>query len=662
MIVSQDDQSIVLKAPFGAGGEISVPGSKSISNRALLLAALSSGQTELEGLLHSDDTAVMIGALRALGVDIDVAGDITRVSGCAGLFPNEQADIFLGNAGTAVRTLIPVLALGSGEYSVRGVPRMHERPIEDLVDALLNIGAVILYEDRKKFLPLHIKKSENLDFSRSIVVNGNVSSQFLTGLLLALPLTGQKVVIEVSGGLVSKPYIQLTLDMMSSFGVKVINHNWERFNIEAGQTYSGPKRYKVEGDASSASYFFAAGMLGGGAVFINNIVRDSIQGDIQLLDILGDIGAQVSWTDRGVSVSMPKNNTIRAFDLDLNHIPDAAMTLAIIALFADGPCRLMNIGNWRVKETDRLSAMTTEMRKLGVNVSEGPDSLEIEPPEFFNEGIGIDTYDDHRMAMCFALISFAGPDITINDPKCAHKTFPDFFEELESILQAPVITIDGPSGSGKGTVARQVANRLGFSYLDSGALYRAVGLFYLNKGESINLSDPASVEKFMGEIHIELFDETILLNGEDVTKKIREESAAMAASKVAKSEVIRGFMYELQRNVRHAPGLVADGRDMGTTVFPNAQLKIYLTASIEERARRRYAQLVESGEHVKMEGLAAEMGRRDSEDASRSTSPMRQAESAIEIDSTGKGIAEVVQDVLDAFYRSDCDATQKEHN
>jgi 3-phosphoshikimate 1-carboxyvinyltransferase len=658
MIVSQDDQSIVIKAPFGAGGEISVPGSKSISNRALLLAALSSGQTQLEGLLHSDDTVVMIEALRALGVDIDVVGDITRVSGCAGRFPNEQVDIFLGNAGTAVRTLVPVLALGNGEYSIRGVPRMHVRPIEGLVNALLNIGAVIRYQGQKKFLPLQIKKSENLDFSRPIVVDGNVSSQFLTGLLLALPLVGQKVVIEVSGVLVSKPYIQLTLDMMSSFGVKVTNHNWERFNIEAGQTYSGPKRYKVEGDASSASYFFAAGMLGGGPVFINNIIRDSIQGDIQLLDILGDIGAQISWADRGVSIARPQNNTIRAFDLDLNHIPDAAMTLAIIALFADGPCRLRNIGNWRVKETDRLFAMATEMRKLGVNVIEGPDSLEIEPPIFFNEGVAIDTYDDHRMAMCFALISFAGSDITINDPKCAHKTFPDFFEKLESTLQAPVITIDGPSGSGKGTVARQVANRLGFSYLDSGALYRTVGLFYLNEGESIDLSDPSSVEKFMSEIKIEFFDDIIFLNGEDVTKRIREEPVAMAASKVAKSEVIRGFMYELQRSVRHAPGLVADGRDMGTTVFPNAQLKIYLTASTEERARRRYLQLVESGEHVKMEGLAAEMGRRDSEDASRSASPMRQAESAIEIDSTGKSVVEVVQDVLDAFCRSDCDSSQ----
>ena len=395
-----------------------------------------------------------------------------------------------------------------------------------------------------------------------------------------------------------------------------------------------------------------------GPVFINNIVKDSIQGDIKLLDILGDIGAQISWAERGLSVSMPKNKAIRAFDLDLNHIPDAAMTLAMIALFADGPCRLRNIGNWRVKETDRLSAMTTEMRKLGVNVSEGPDSLEIEPTTSFNEGVAIDTYDDHRMAMCFALVAFAGLDITINDPKCASKTFPNFFEELESALQAPVITIDGPSGSGKGTVARQVANRLGFSYLDSGALYRSVGLFYLNGGESNNLSDPVSVKKFMDEIRIELSGDTIFLNGEDVTKQIREESVSMAASKVAKSEIIRGLMYELQRNVRHAPGLVADGRDMGTTVFPGARLKIYLTASLEERARRRYLQLVESGERVKMEGLVAEMSRRDLEDSSRSSSPMRQAESAIEIDSTGKGIAEVVQDVLDAFYSPNCNSSQ----
>ena len=649
MIVSRDDHSIVLNAPFGAGGKLSVPGSKSISNRALLLAALSIGQTELKGLLHSDDTNVMIDALRALGVDIDIAGDITRVSGCSGAFPRIKADIFLGNAGTAVRTLVPVLALGSGEYTIRGVPRMHERPIGDLVEALLGIGAVIHYEDRKTFLPLRIKKSEKLDFSQPIVVNGNISSQFLTGLLLALPLAGQRVTVKINGVLVSKPYVQLTLNLMDSFGIKVTNDNWEQFEIEGGQYYSGPKRYEVEGDASSASYFFAAGMLGGGPVLVKNVIRDSIQGDIQLLDVLSGIGATVGWTDQGLSVAMDNNSPIQAFDLDLNHIPDAAMTLAIIALFADGPCRLRNIGNWRVKETDRLFAMTTEMRKLGVNVIESPDGLEIEPPKYFNEGVAIDTYDDHRMAMCFTLISFAGVNITINDPKCVHKTFPDFFAKMESVLQAPVVTIDGPSGSGKGTVARQVAERLEFSYLDSGALYRAVGLFYLNAGGSINLTDPRSVEALMQKIRIDVSGEKVLMNGEDVTQRIREEEVSMAASKVAKNEVIRGCMYDIQRSVRHAPGLVADGRDMGTTVFPNAQLKIYLTASLEERARRRYAQLVESGERVKMKSVAAEMAKRDSEDASRSSSPMRQAESAIEIDSTGKSIDEVVQIVCNAF-------------
>ena len=649
MIVSRDDHSIVLNAPFGAGGKLSVPGSKSISNRALLLAALSIGQTELKGLLHSDDTNVMIDALRALGVDIDIAGDITRVSGCSGAFPRIKADIFLGNAGTAVRTLVPVLALGSGEYTIRGVPRMHERPIGDLVEALLGIGAVIHYEDRKTFLPLRIKKSEKLDFSQPIVVNGNISSQFLTGLLLALPLAGQRVTVKINGVLVSTPYVQLTLNLMDSFGIKVTNDNWEQFEIEGGQYYSGPKRYEVEGDASSASYFFAAGMLGGGPVLVKNVIRDSIQGDIQLLDVLSGIGATVGWTDQGLSVAMDNNSPIQAFDLDLNHIPDAAMTLAIIALFADGPCRLRNIGNWRVKETDRLFAMTTEMRKLGVNVIESPDGLEIEPPKYFNEGVAIDTYDDHRMAMCFSLISFAGVNITINDPKCVHKTFPDFFAKMESVLQAPVVTIDGPSGSGKGTVARQVAERLEFSYLDSGALYRAVGLFYLNAGGSINLTDPRSVEALMQKIRIDVSGEKVLMNGEDVTQRIREEEVSMAASKVAKNEVIRGCMYDIQRSVRHAPGLVADGRDMGTTVFPNAQLKIYLTASLEERARRRYAQLVESGERVKMKSVAAEMAKRDSEDASRSSSPMRQAESAIEIDSTGKSIDEVVQIVCNAF-------------
>ncbi|MDC1312316.1 (d)CMP kinase, partial [Burkholderiales bacterium] len=489
---------------------------------------------------------------------------------------------------------------------------------------------------------------------RPIIVNGNVSSQFLTGLLLALPLTGQKVVVKVDGILVSKPYVELTLKLMNSFGVKVTNNNWKQFNIDGEQSYSGLPVYEVEGDASSASYFFAAGMLGGGPVVVRNISKESIQGDIQLLDILSGLGADIDRTERGLSVKMAKNSSIRAFDLDLNHIPDAAMTLAIIALFANGPCRLRNIGNWRVKETDRLFAMTTEMRKLGVKVIESPEGLEIEPPRHFNEGIAIDTYDDHRMAMCFSLITFAGINITIRNPKCVHKTFPDYFEKLDAVLQAPVITIDGPSGSGKGTVARHVAKQLGFSYLDSGALYRAVGLFYLSEGETTNLSDPREVETLMEKISIEVSGDQVFLNGDDVTLRIREETVSMAASKVAKSEIIRELMYGLQRNILHAPGLVADGRDMGTTVFPNAELKIYLTASLEERAHRRFQQLVESGERVNMQGLIVEMGKRDLGDSSRTFSPMRKAEAAIEIDSTGKGIEAVVQDVLDAFYTSDC--------
>jgi 3-phosphoshikimate 1-carboxyvinyltransferase len=650
MILSRDDQKIVLGAPYGAGGAVTIPGSKSISNRALILAALSTGVTEIKGLLHSDDTRVMIDALRTLGLTITVVGDVTSVTGCGGVFPNQLADLFLGNAGTAVRSLVPVLALGQGEYDIRGVPRMHERPIGDLVDALTCIGANISHEDQKGFLPLKIKKSDALKVDAPIEVRGDVSSQFLSGLLLALPLLGEPVAIKITGILVSKPYVQITLDLMRLFGVKVRNVDWAEFHIEGNQAYCTPSFMEVEGDASSASYFFAAGLLGGGPVIVGNVPQHSIQGDIQFLDILSQIGADVTWADQSVSVSMPKNNRVKAFNLDLNHIPDAAMTLAVIALFADGPCQLRNIENWRVKETDRLSAMATELRKLGATVNEGVGSLEIEPPLLLTDGVCIDTYDDHRMAMCFSLVCLAGLNITINDPMCVNKTFPNYFDILETVLQAPVITIDGPSGSGKGTVAKQVAERLGFSYLDSGALYRGIGLCYLTSGADLNLDDQDSVETFLSGISLEFFGGLLFVNGEDASQRIRDEEVSMAASKVAKSETVRSQLYRIQRDVRRAPGLVADGRDMGTTVFPDAELKIFLTASLEERARRRFLQLVESNRRVKIEGLVAEMEKRDADDGSRSSSPMRQAKSAIELDSTGKSVDEVVQ-AVESRYR-----------
>ncbi|MDA0238299.1 MAG: 3-phosphoshikimate 1-carboxyvinyltransferase [Proteobacteria bacterium] len=649
MILSRDDQKITLGAPYGAAGTVVIPGSKSISNRGLILAALSTGVTELKGLLHSDDTRVMIDALRTLGLTISVAYDTTSVTGCGGVFPNQIADLFLGNAGTAVRSLVPVLALGQGQYDIRGVPRMHERPIGDLVDALTNIGANISYENQKNFLPLRVKKSNRLKFDAPIEVRGDVSSQFLSGLLLSLPLLGRGVSIKVTGILVSKPYVQMTLDLMKLFGVSVQNVDWAEFHIDGGQVYRSPGALEIEVDVSSASYFFAAGLLGGGPIVVQNISQNSIQGDIQFLDVLSRIGADVSWTERGVSVSMPKNNRVKAFNLDLNHIPDAAMTLAVIALFADGPCELRNIENWRIKETDRLSAMATELRKLGATVNEGVSSLEIEPPTLLTEGVCIDTYDDHRMAMCFSLACFAGLNITINNPLCVNKTFPDYFDILESVLQAPVVTIDGPSGSGKGTVGKKTAERLGFSYLDSGALYRGIGLCYLDSGANLDLDDSASVETFLNGISLEFSGGLLFVNGEDVSRRIREEEVSMAASKVAKSEAIRSRLYRIQRSVRRAPGLVAEGRDMGTTVFPDAKLKIFLTASLEERARRRFLQLVESNGRVNMEGLVAEMRCRDVEDGSRNFSPMRQAESAIELDSTGKSVDEVVQAILSSY-------------
>ena len=643
---------IIVNAPFGAGGTAAVPGSKSISNRVLLLAAMAEGQTILRNPLTSDDTRVMVQALADLGVEMEVSADSVRVKGTAGIFPNKTADLFLGNAGTAVRSLVSVLCFSGGEYVVRGVERMHERPIEDLLIALRSIGSEIECLEQEGFLPLKIGSANAYSLDDPIKIRGETSSQFLSGLLMALPLLRRRVQLRVIGDLVSKPYVALTLKLMREFGVNVTQKNWSNFEIDGDQCYKSPQVFTVEGDASSASYFFAAGFLDGGPVTVDNIFPGSQQGDIGFLTILEDLGAQVTFTDSSVTVARPMGGLVPAFDLDLNHIPDAAMTLAVVALFANGTCRLRNIENWRVKETDRLAAMATELRKFGAIVVEGQSDLTISPPERISDDVSVDTYEDHRIAMCFSLVSLSGATVKINDPECVNKTFPNYFREFEGLTKAPVISIDGPSGAGKGTVAKLVANSLGFHYLDSGALYRAVALYYLEEGRALDLDDEKVVSVFMQKADIKIVGESIFMGAEDVTRAIRDESVSMAASKVASNSIIREKLYGLQRSLRHPPGLVADGRDMSTTVFPESSLKIFLTATVERRAERRYAQLVKDNTHVKMEGLILEMKKRDEDDMNRSHSPLRRADSAIEIDNTDMSIEEVVSMVIGLYRKT----------
>lgn len=416
-------------------GTVTLPGSKSISNRTLLLAALAKGTTIIRDLLKSDDTDRMLEALTKLGVKLEhISNHDWRVIGCNGEFPNKQAELFLGNAGTAFRPLTAALAFANGTYHLSGVPRMHERPIGDLVSALKQAGADISYQENDGYPPLLIQPS-SLDLSNIIQIRGNVSSQFLTALLMALPLTKQAAKIEVIGELISKPYIEITLNLMAKFGVCVQRDGWKSFTIPANTQYESPNELFVEGDASSASYFLAAGGIASpSGVTVKGVDFSSIQGDIKFAHELEKLGIRIENGDHAVTAKKPSRQ-IQGFTLDCNHIPDAAMTLAILALFAQGTTTLSNIASWRVKETDRIAAMATELRKVGAIVEEGADYITITPPAQLTPNAVIDTYDDHRMAMCFSLVALAGIPITINDPNCVAKTFPTYFEVFSQIAQ-----------------------------------------------------------------------------------------------------------------------------------------------------------------------------------------------------------------------------------
>ncbi len=430
---------IELAPASGARGTMTLPGSKSISNRALLLAALAQGRTELHGLLDSDDTQVMLQALRTLGIIMEEKGDALAVHGAA-RFPVQSADLFMGNAGTAIRPLTAALAVQGGDYRLSGVPRMHERPIGDLVDALRMLGADIEYLATTGYPPLRIGEG-SAPRARHARVKGNVSSQFLTALLMAAPLLAAQgdVTIEVEGELISQPYILITLNLMSRYGVQVNRQGWQRFVVPAGSCYRSPGRYAIEGDASSASYFMALGAIGGGPLRVLGAGAQSIQGDIGFADVLREMGAKVTMEADAIEVSgvnVARGERLRAFDRDFNLIPDAAMTAAALALYADGPCVLRNIGSWRVKETDRIDAMHAELAKLGAKVESGPDWLAVHPiPPGSWRSAAIHTYDDHRMAMCFSLAAFGGVPVTILDPACVGKTFPEYFEVYSSLVQ-----------------------------------------------------------------------------------------------------------------------------------------------------------------------------------------------------------------------------------
>ncbi len=630
-------------------GTVVLPGSKSISNRTLLLAALASGATEVKGLLASDDTQHMLAALQALGVRWQQHGDSRdyTVHGISGSFPVKDAALFLGNAGTAFRPLTAALALSHGHYTLSGVARMHERPIGDLVDALAQLGADITYRGNTGFPPLEIKPAKIRAGGR-VSIKGNVSSQFLTALLMALPLTQADTTVEVVGELISKPYIEITLNLMARFGVMVERRGWQEFIVRGGQRYTSPGVIHVEGDASSASYFLAAGAIGGGPVRVEGVGRASIQGDVRFAEVLQQMGATLTLGEHWIEAS--GSGRLKAIDADLNHIPDAAMTIAVAALFADGTTTLRNIGSWRVKETDRIAAMAAELRKVGATVEEGPDFIRITPPSALIPHAEIDTYDDHRMAMCFSLVALGGVPVRINDPKCVAKTFPEYFEAFQCLARSSVavIAIDGPSASGKGTVAQRVAEQLGFHFLDSGALYRLVALAAVKDG--IAFDDEARLAGLAASLDVRFEGGNIYLKNENVTDLIRAEEIGNGASKVAALPQVRAALLERQRAFRQAPGLVADGRDMGSVVFPDASTKIFLTASAEVRADRRYKQLIEKGLSANIPTLLQDIQARDERDSNRSVAPLQQEADASMLDTSGLTIEQAVAAVLKQFH------------
>ena len=647
-----------------AHGTVQLPGSKSISNRVLLLAGLSRGTTVIHDLLASDDTAVMLDALRALGCGIQSHEHTVSITGLAGRLQTRAGDLFLGNAGTAMRPLTAALAVlaatQGGDFSLRGVPRMHERPIADLVDALRGLGCAIDYLGVTGFPPLQLRGSARpLNTAEALRVRGDVSSQFLTALLLALPLISENadVTIEVQGDLISKPYVEITLNLLARFGIEVRREGWQRFVIPKGSRYQSPGQIHVEGDASSASYFIALGAIAAidKPMRIEGVGAASIQGDIQFVAAACAMGAHVVEGPNWLEVKRGRW-PLTAITLNCNHIPDAAMTLAVMALYAEGTTTLTDIASWRVKETDRIAAMATELRKLGATVVEGSDFIAVTPPSPDGwKSAAIHTYDDHRMAMCMSLAAFsalagakAPVKVRILDPQCVAKTFPDYFDALFSVAQArpsdvPVITVDGPSASGKGTLASRIAQRLGWHFLDSGAVYRATA--WMAMQAKVDAADELALAQLASGLPLTFLDDGIQLDGVEVREQLRREDVGALASKISALPLVRSALLELQLSFRRAPGLVADGRDMGTVVFPEAQLKIFLTASAATRAERRHKQLIDNGFSANIDSLRSELQARDSRDQNRSVAPLTPARDAVLLDNSDLSV-EASMDVV----------------
>ncbi len=625
--------------------EVQVPGSKSITNRALLLGALAEGRTNLRGALFASDTLALAGILGRAGVELelDEASSQFRISGVGGPLPGGGASLWADLSGTTSRFVLPVISLSPGTWILDGASSLRARPFGDLVAPLAALGAELRWLSEEGHLPVEVV-GRGLRGGR-IEVSGEVSSQYLSGLLMAGPLFAEGLELVVEGNLVSRPYVDMTVALMSRFGIDVeVDMDTSpaggvsRWLIPAGR-YRGTD-LDVEPDASAAAYMWGAAAVCGGRVLVRGLGPGSLQGDVGFVDVLERMGASVASSPRGTEVVV--EDRLRGVDVDMSDISDTVQTLAVVAALASGPTRIRGVEFIRHKETDRISAMVTELRRCGIEAEETGDGLEIHPGSPVRATVA--TYDDHRMAMSLALLGLGGAGIDISDAGCVAKTFPDFFETLESLTMCDpgqIVTIDGPAGSGKSTVARALARTLGADYLDTGAMYRALTWGVLAAG--VDPGDPEEVARVARRLDVEVSDR-VRVDGRDVTEEIRGPEVTSAVSAVAAVPEVRKLMRELQRRwARDSASCVVEGRDMGSVVFPDAAVKIYLTASPEVRARRRAAQTGESD----LRAVLADIERRDAADSGRSDSPLRPAADAIIYETGGKTVEEIVAELAE---------------
>ena len=621
---------------------LDLPGSKSITNRALVVAGLADGESELSGVLFSQDTHVMMDSLQKMGVGIrqNPNGLSVSISGTGGSLQKPAETIWVHQSGTTARFCLPLAALCRQEVTIDGDEQIKNRPHEELCKALQSLGAQIEYLEVPNSFPLVIN-GKDLQGGR-ISLNGGISSQFISALLLAAPCFPDQLELNIDGDLVSRPYIDMTISVMQAFGAQVQRVNDRRYVISP--TGYRKSRYEIEPDASAASYFFAAAAISGGSITVEGIGSQSIQGDKGFVDIVEKMGAKVVRSDNALSVT--GTGSLIGIDASMKEISDTVPTLAAIAPLASGPTVISDVAFIAQKESDRVTALITELRKIGIKAEKTETGMVIYPGEV-QKGT-IHTYDDHRIAMAFSILGLVVPGITLDSPQCVAKTFPSFFDVLDQVRAAgdaklSILAIDGPAGSGKSTLAKQVAKQLSLEYLDTGAMYRSVAAVAL--AQSASLDDEAEIAEIAERINIRFDDERVYVDDDDLTEAIRSPEVNAAVSQVAANPSVRSIMRRQQRSwARVRGGGVLEGRDIGSVVFPEARLKVYVTATPEERARRRS---LESGRSV--EDIMEEILQRDTKDSTRGDSPLVADQEAVVIDTTGKTIQET-SDYIEGLF------------